>query len=215
MMTKYDDIHSKKICKAPEDSERGHKAMLVFSSHFTNRRILTQSEVLARKCMRECESFCLASLGIFPGRQGSAFHRKHLLQTKTRFLAIALRQFQSVRFGTRALHSAKCSADVSVLIVGAGPVGTYLSILLSNFGIDSTIVERSVRGNGNMEDNYAHPRAHVLNTRTMELMRFIGLQQDICKEMPPTEQWRHFRSKTGSPCQRVHLSLYLIVVQVL
>jgi hypothetical protein len=83
--------------------------------------------------------------------------------------------------------------DVPVLIVGAGPVGTYLSILLSGFGIESAIVERASRGGDAAEDPQAHPRAHVLNARTMELMRSIGLESSILSEMPPQEQWRHFR----------------------
>jgi hypothetical protein len=85
------------------------------------------------------------------------------------------------------------SLDVPVLIVGAGPVGTYLSILLSGFGIESAIVERASRGGDASEDPQAHPRAHVLNARTMELMRSIGLESSIHSEMPPQEQWRHFR----------------------
>jgi hypothetical protein len=83
--------------------------------------------------------------------------------------------------------------DVPVLIVGAGPVGTYLSILLSGFGIESAIVERAARGGDASEDPHAHPRAHVLNARTMELMRCIGLESLIHSAMPPQDQWRHFR----------------------
>jgi hypothetical protein len=138
------------------------------------------------------------------------FQSKRFFQSK-HFLISGLsrsRKIPFVSFWTRSLtdsapgpkedhNTSVCKEviflDIPVLIVGAGPVGTYLSILLSKFGIESAIVERAARGGDASEDPQAHPRAHVLNTRTMELMRFIGLEETIHSEMPPQDQWRHFR----------------------
>ena len=68
---------------------------------------------------------------------------------------------------------------VPVLIVGAGPVGTYLSLLLSRYGVSNMVIDRGERGgdHGLGGEGGAHPRAHVLNTRTMEVMREIGIER--------------------------------------
>ena len=81
-----------------------------------------------------------------------------------------------------------------VLIVGAGPVGTYLSLLLSRFGVPNILVDRGERGgdHGLGDKGDAHPRAHVLHTRTMELMREIGVDGELFEAMPPSQQWRKF-----------------------
>ncbi len=76
------------------------------------------------------------------------------------------------------------SLEIPVLIVGAGPVGMYLSILLSRYGISSIVVDRGERGGDHGLGTRPHPRAHVLNTRTMELLREIGL--DRYHQMCPT-----------------------------
>jgi len=38
-----------------------------------------------------------------------------------------------------------------------------------------------------------HPRAHVLHTRSMEILRELGLEETVHKRAPPQTQWRHFR----------------------
>jgi len=60
--------------------------------------------------------------------------------------------------------------DAPVLIVGAGPVGLSMALLLGRFGIRSVIVERR-RGLS------AHPRARFVNARTREILRQLGLEQ--------------------------------------
>lgn len=69
--------------------------------------------------------------------------------------------------------------EAQVMIVGAGPVGMYLSLLLSRYGVSSLVVDRGERGgdHGLGEEQRPHPRAHVLNTRTMEIMREVGLDR--------------------------------------
>ena len=39
----------------------------------------------------------------------------------------------------------------------------------------------------------AHPRAHVIQSRTLELLRAVGLQEEVIARMPPPAQWTAFR----------------------
>ncbi|WP_231743570.1 FAD-dependent monooxygenase [Mycobacterium sp. GA-2829] len=76
-----------------------------------------------------------------------------------------------------------------VAIVGAGPVGLTLAHVLGQFGIRSTLFERFPGVN-------PHPRAHVVNTRTMELFRSIGIADRVQREAFAGEtsrriEWRH------------------------
>jgi putative polyketide hydroxylase len=59
-----------------------------------------------------------------------------------------------------------------ILVVGGGPVGLSAALILGRLGVDVTLIERS-------EQVSPHPRAAVVNTRTMELFRQWGLDGDI------------------------------------
>jgi putative polyketide hydroxylase len=61
---------------------------------------------------------------------------------------------------------------VPVLIAGAGPAGLLTSLLLSRFGIASLLVERRT-GISRL------PRAAGVNLRTMEILRVIGLADQV------------------------------------
>jgi 2,4-dichlorophenol 6-monooxygenase len=61
--------------------------------------------------------------------------------------------------------------DTTVLIVGAGPVGLTASILLSHAGVDNLVVDRR-------EGPHRAPQAHVVNPRTLEIFRQVGLDTD-------------------------------------
>lgn len=102
---------------------------------------------------------------------------------------------------TRALSSSAGNAGGGlgdVLIVGAGPVGVYFSILLARMGVSTVVLEKTGTTVGKSDDERrTHPRAHVLHTRSMELMREIGLFEEIQREMPPLEQWKYFRYCTS------------------
>ena len=60
------------------------------------------------------------------------------------------------------------NAHVPVLVVGAGPGGTTTALFLRKFGVAALVVEQG----GEVID---HPRAHVINTRTMELFDYLGV----------------------------------------
>jgi len=62
--------------------------------------------------------------------------------------------------------------DVPVVIVGGGPVGLTASILLSQAGIGSMLVERHA-------GTAVHPKARGINGRTMEIYRQCGVEAAI------------------------------------
>jgi putative polyketide hydroxylase len=62
--------------------------------------------------------------------------------------------------------------DVQVLIVGGGIVGLSAAAFLASRGVSTQLVERR-------PDALAHPRARVINPRTVELYRQIGLEEAI------------------------------------
>ena len=55
-----------------------------------------------------------------------------------------------------------------MLIVGAGPAGLALSAALSRYGVGHLLVERH-RGTAHT------PRAHIINQRTVEILRHLGI----------------------------------------
>ncbi|KAM3304086.1 2,4-dichlorophenol 6-monooxygenase [Capsicum chacoense] len=73
-----------------------------------------------------------------------------------------------------------------VLIIGAGPVGLVLSILLTKLGVRCAILEKN-------KVFSAHPQAHFINNRSMEVFRKLdGLGDEILRSQPPVEFWRKF-----------------------
>ncbi|KAB5545192.1 hypothetical protein DKX38_013304 [Salix brachista] len=91
-----------------------------------------------------------------------------------------------------------------VLIVGAGPVGLVLSILLTKLGesiiiiiiiynfnalisrIKCSVLEKS-------KSFSHHPQAHFINNRSMEVFHKLdGLAEEIQRSQPPVDLWRKF-----------------------
>lgn len=62
--------------------------------------------------------------------------------------------------------------DVPVLIVGAGPTGLMASLSLAHHGVPSLVVERHL-------GTTIYPRAIGVNTRTMEILRSLGLEAEV------------------------------------
>ncbi len=63
------------------------------------------------------------------------------------------------------------NSDPQVLIVGAGPVGLICSILLSRVGVSNRVVERR-------PGLHRAPQAHVISSRTMEILRAAGVDEN-------------------------------------
>ena len=82
---------------------------------------------------------------------------------------------------------------VPVLIVGGGPTGLMLSALLARAGVESLLVDRD-------DGPTDHPQAHVVNTRSMELLRLLGVDEAVHAEALPAEggaRVRIVRSMSG------------------
>ncbi|KAJ8605699.1 hypothetical protein CTAYLR_010151 [Chrysophaeum taylorii] len=73
-----------------------------------------------------------------------------------------------------------------VVVCGGGPAGLTVAALLGRWGVKCTVVEPLVAPS-------AHPRAHVLGARTMEILREVGVEASILKEAPELDLWRRFR----------------------
>lgn len=59
-----------------------------------------------------------------------------------------------------------------MVIVGAGPTGCTLALLLARAGVRTTLIEQN-------DKPQQHPAACILNTRTMEVFREIGIDEQI------------------------------------
>lgn len=73
-------------------------------------------------------------------------------------------------------------APLDVLIVGAGPVGLALALDLGRRGVHSTIIERSLS-----DDTEIQAKASVLDERTMEYCRFLGIVNDVANSGYPAD----------------------------
>ncbi len=65
----------------------------------------------------------------------------------------------------------RSSLGATSLIVGAGPVGLMMAVLLARQGLPSLVVER-------YRTRHGAPKAHALNPRTLEICRGIGLDTE-------------------------------------
>ena len=86
----------------------------------------------------------------------------------------------------------RSSADdhSSILVVGAGPVGLMIAILLAHQGLRSTVIDRFSMRHG-------APKAHALNPRSLEICRSIGLDIEAMKSRAtPSEDGRWVRFVT-------------------
>src|SRR5712691_6613597 len=70
--------------------------------------------------------------------------------------------------------------DVPVLIVGGGAAGLTASMLLSQLGVESLLVERHA-GTSHL------PKAHILNQRTMEIFQEAGVADEVYARGCPQE----------------------------
>jgi putative polyketide hydroxylase len=80
-------------------------------------------------------------------------------------------------------------SEVEVLVVGAGPAGLTAAAALRRYGVDVLVLERKARLS-------AHPRATVVSTRSMELLRSWGLEDEIRARGIPDVEWLGLVSET-------------------
>jgi 2-polyprenyl-6-methoxyphenol hydroxylase-like FAD-dependent oxidoreductase len=73
--------------------------------------------------------------------------------------------------------------DVPVLVVGGGPSGLAMSLALSRAGTASLLVDKHP-GTSN------HPKATIVNVRTMELFRQWGVDAEITRAGIPMSALR-------------------------
>ncbi|EKX73466.1 conserved hypothetical protein [Theileria equi strain WA] len=79
------------------------------------------------------------------------------------------------------------SLRTGVLVVGAGPVGVTLQLLLARMRIPCMLVEKNIAPR-------SHPRAHYLSNRSMEVWRQLGhLDKALECIVEPLEYWRYFK----------------------
>ncbi|MDX2543503.1 FAD-dependent oxidoreductase [Streptomyces sp. WI04-05B] len=68
--------------------------------------------------------------------------------------------------------------ETDVLIVGSGPAGASAALALSTYGVPNIVVTRYA----GLADT---PRAHITNQRTMEVLRDLGVEQDVVAKATP------------------------------
>ncbi|MBY3985668.1 FAD-dependent monooxygenase [Rhodococcus fascians] len=71
--------------------------------------------------------------------------------------------------------------ETTVLVVGAGPAGMTAALALARYGVDHMVVEKY--------PGTAHaPRAHIVNQRTVEIMRHLGVEEELVAISTPHQQ---------------------------
>ena len=85
--------------------------------------------------------------------------------------------------------------EVDVLVVGAGPAGLTAAAALRRYGVEVLVLERKSRLS-------AHPRATVVSTRSMELMRSWGLEEEIRAGGLPDVEWLGLVGETLADADR-------------
>jgi putative polyketide hydroxylase len=80
-------------------------------------------------------------------------------------------------------------------VVGAGPAGLTAAATLKRYGVEVLVVERKQRLS-------THPRATVVSTRSMELLRSWGLEDEMRTGGSPEVEWLALVTKTLADVNR-------------
>ena len=67
-----------------------------------------------------------------------------------------------------------------VLVIGSGPAGASAALFLATYGVDHVMITK-YRWTANT------PRAHITNQRTVEIIRDMGIEQDVIDQATPHE----------------------------
>ena len=70
--------------------------------------------------------------------------------------------------------------ETDVLIIGSGPAGASAALMLSTYGIRTIVATR-------FNWTCRTPRAHITNQRTMEVLRDLGVEQEVKDKAAPQE----------------------------
>jgi putative polyketide hydroxylase len=85
--------------------------------------------------------------------------------------------------------------EVDVLVVGAGPAGLTAAATLRRYGVEVLVLERKAQLS-------SHPRATVISTRSMELLRSWGLEDEIRAGGDPDVEWLGLVTETLADVHR-------------
>lgn len=89
-----------------------------------------------------------------------------------------------------------------MIVVGAGPVGATAALLLARAGIEVTVIDQRA-------EPIAHPAAHVISTRTLEIFREIGIEPLVHQDAADLEKLRfivYATTLTGPEIGRIGVS---------
>ncbi len=88
------------------------------------------------------------------------------------------------------MTESQATVEADVAIIGGGPVGLAASLLLARQGVRSVVLEKH-------PTTATHPKASAFNTRTMEILRELGIADEVYANTGPVGGVSFYTSLTG------------------